>query len=505
MSDTASAPYAPGAIIGGKYRLIRPLESGGMGTVWIAHHSDLDSTLAIKLVREGLQTTELADRLLREAQLVAKLDHPAIVRVHDCGWTEQGDPFIAMELLHGECLADEIHRVGRLSPARALQLLLPVADALHVAHEAGIVHRDLKPENIFVAKLSSGRVQPKVLDFGIARIDAPSSQRVTTTGMLLGSPAHMSPEQARGRNDVDRRADVWAFCVVLYEALTGRPPFRGENYNATLRSIIEEEPVPTSDLAAGDAILWSIIERGLAKDTSWRWSSMRELGAALAQWLVNNGVTEDATHSSLRAGWLSPAADDARFSAPPVAVPTSDAPSSRPSALSPAPIDATHGRASAPTLGSRALTTGGHGAVSITRASKRGPVRWTLAALIAIGALGAALSWWATARRAQLPKAAATPPASANPSPAQPPASAPEPIDRTSTVEPTPVQKTPNPPATSRPTAGPPPDQARDRKRDVTPKKAPPPPPRRAAPARPRTNSPEPAETEKPRFRPRTL
>src|SRR6185295_933081 len=193
--------------------------------------------VAIKLIRAGRADPELASRMAREAQVTATLGHPAIVRVFDFGTTERGDPFLVMELAHGETLASLIRREQRVEPKQALRLILPIIDGLRCAHERGIVHRDTKPENVFVARDALGRVQPKLLDFGIAKLDnQPNVTRLTQVGEVLGSPEFMSPEQARGVGTVDLRTDIWALCVLIYEMLTGTVPFKVTNYNALMQA-----------------------------------------------------------------------------------------------------------------------------------------------------------------------------------------------------------------------------------------------------------------------------
>ncbi|MFO0568424.1 MAG: serine/threonine-protein kinase [Polyangiaceae bacterium] len=293
--------YRAGDQIGGKYELVRKLETGGMGSVWAAKNQDLDVHVAVKLLRPELAETHAAERLLAEARMLARLQHPAIVRVHDCGRTPHGDPFVVMELLDGESLADFIDRRGRIPATEAVSLLLPILDGVRAAHELGIVHRDIKPENIFLAK-GSGRTQPKLLDFGIALAEAVGVRR-TTHGAILGSPVYMSPEQARGAQ-VDASTDLWALAVVLFELITFALPFQGDNYNAVLRSIIEDECPSLTAHAAGDQLLAAIVERALDKQRTRRFANAKELGGALAEWLLAQGVTEDVSHVSLRASWL---------------------------------------------------------------------------------------------------------------------------------------------------------------------------------------------------------
>ncbi len=300
--------YQPGEVIAGKYRLIRILGEGGMGAVWEAINIGLDAPVAIKLIRSELEEVSARERLMTEARAAARLGHPAIVRVFDVGETEGREPFIVMELLQGESLGDMIEQKGRIPAVFAVQTLLPIADALAVAHSKRVVHRDIKPDNVFLAIEAERQVQPKLLDFGVVKVEQHDFgfSKLTQLGTLLGSPDYMSPEQARGEEDVDFRADIWAFSIVLYEALSGQTPFQGSNYNALLRSIVEDDPVPLLHHAAGDRELWEIIERGLQKDREQRWRSMFDLGQALADWLLRQGIEQDVSGAWLESKWLSP-------------------------------------------------------------------------------------------------------------------------------------------------------------------------------------------------------
>jgi serine/threonine-protein kinase len=302
--DQAAPRYRAGVLLSGKYRLEALLGEGGMGSVWQATNTLLDLLVAIKLIRADLDHGALRARLRLEARSAAKLGHPAIVRVYDVGESELGDPFIVMEHLRGETLG-QLLSAGPLPAIRAVQLLLPIIDALAVAHGRGIVHRDLKPDNLMIA-LEEQQVRPKILDFGIAKLtDSGHSQhKLTDIGAVVGSPEYMSPEQARGQDDVDAGTDIWSMCVVLYETLTGSPPFTASNYNALLRSIVEDVPKPLSGHAPGTSELWAILERGLHKDRARRYTKISELGQALAAWLAARGVTEDACGSSLDCKWF---------------------------------------------------------------------------------------------------------------------------------------------------------------------------------------------------------
>jgi len=290
-----------GCVLAGKYRLEMLLGEGGMACVWSAYHLELELPVAIKLLRAGSKSERLAKRLRLEARAAARLVHPSIVRVFDVAVTDGGDPFIVMELLTGESLAEVIAR-ERLSGVRAVQLLLPIADALAVAHAKGIVHRDLKPDNVFLSK-DAQELQPKLLDFGIAKLEHAARIKLTDKGTVLGSPNYMSPEQVRG-DDVDYRSDVWSFCVVLYKAVAGMVPFKGESTRATMHAILESEPAPPPACANVDAELLRLILWGLSKDPARRPRCMRELGAQLAQWLLTQGVSEDACGAPLAMRWL---------------------------------------------------------------------------------------------------------------------------------------------------------------------------------------------------------
>lgn len=299
----ASPALAAGSVIEGKYRLDKIIGEGGMGSVWQALNLQLDIPVAVKLLRAGPDIASLSERMKLEARSAARLVHPAIVRVFDIDTAANGDPFIVMELLKGESLADLLDR-GRLSTVHAVQTLLPICEALALAHAKGIVHRDLKPQNVFMSE-ESERLQPKLLDFGIAKLVDASlpAGSITDTGIMLGSPDYMSPEQARGQTDLDHRTDIWSFCVVLYEAVTGITPFQGVNYNALMRAIIDEPALPIPSDISIEPRLYEIILRGLSKDRELRPGSIQALGRELAQWLKSCGVHEDVTGGTLETKW----------------------------------------------------------------------------------------------------------------------------------------------------------------------------------------------------------
>jgi serine/threonine protein kinase len=295
--------YAAGELVSDKYRLETPLGFGSMGMLWRARNDALDAPVALKLIRKDARWSLLAERLLREARVMASLRHSAIVRVFDYGMTTRGDPFIVMELLQGESLREMLDRETALSAVEAVRLLLPVLDGLDCAHARGVVHRDLKPDNIFVSRDDRGRIQPKLLDFGIAKLKHASS-RLTTGGVVLGSPAYMAPEQAEGAQEIDARVDVWAAAVMLYEMISDHPPWDANNTPALLRAIVHDDAPSIAGLGGVDAHLWSILEMGLAKKRDSRWGSCRDFGWALAGWLTSHSVVDDVSGSSLVNTWL---------------------------------------------------------------------------------------------------------------------------------------------------------------------------------------------------------
>jgi eukaryotic-like serine/threonine-protein kinase len=391
-----------GSVIDGKYRLERVLGEGGMGSVWCAHHLQLDLPVAIKLLRSGPDNVTLSERLKLEARASAQLVHPAIVRVFDVDTSEHGEPFIVMELLGGENLADLLDR-GRLSCVSAVQLLLPIAEALALAHAKGIVHRDLKPPNVFLAQ-EGERMQPKLLDFGIAKLTSPQhSGSLTDTGVSVGSPDYMSPEQARGSRDIDHRADIWSFSVVLYEAVTGSTPFEGDNYNALMRAIVEDEPAPLPIDDNLDQGLADLISWGLAKDRSQRPGSIQELGRELARWLIDRGVTEDVCGSPLGPKWITRVAQKS------VPVIQLDAPEP----AKPAPVVRTGTLVSA--RNSNSVVREPRQEPRSKRLAFRRPLGWVLAA--AALAVGGGLAW-GLAGRASLEGRGVSGPVVGSPSPA---------------------------------------------------------------------------------------
>jgi serine/threonine-protein kinase len=269
-----------GQVIAGKYAIRRLLATGGMGTVYEAENTWTRRRVALKVMHaEYAANEEAVQRFMREAQAATQIAHPNIVDVLDMGQEPgSGALYIVQEFLTGIDLRDHLNERGSMSPAEAFEIMLPVMEALALAHERGIVHRDVKPENIFLARGAGDEVVPKVLDFGIAKVSTAEadSLSMTRTGVAMGTPFYMSPEQARGDSSIDGRTDVWSVGAVLYEMLAGRCPFVAPNYNLLITKIITERP-PRIELFAPavPAAISDLVHRALEPDRAQRFATMR--------------------------------------------------------------------------------------------------------------------------------------------------------------------------------------------------------------------------------------
>ena len=273
---------AVGKTLDGKYRIDGFLKRGGMGAVYRGTHLMLNKPVAIKLIKpELVSSSEVVQRFLREARAAAHLSHPHIVTVHDLGQTPDGMLYIVMELVPGSSLKELIQAEGAWEAKRVVRLVKAIASALGVAHRNNVVHRDLKPQNIMVTRDSDGNEIPKLLDFGIAKTLEPTSPALTSTGMVLGTPHYMSTEQAKGA-PADRRSDLYALGVILYEMLVGSVPFDDASIPQILIKHLTEMPPPPSSVNPGiPTELEAIVLRLLEKDPDRRYQSAEELIQAL--------------------------------------------------------------------------------------------------------------------------------------------------------------------------------------------------------------------------------
>jgi serine/threonine-protein kinase len=276
--------WSSGYLLDGKYRIEHLLGEGGMGRVYSAHHLALDQPVAIKCLHDDAASDgALRQRFLREARAAAALTSPHVAKATDVAEEQAtGTPYIVMELLRGRDLDQERTQAAGIVPVRQLlEWTVQVCAALAEAHEKGIVHRDIKPSNIFIAETHAGRIA-KVLDFGIAKTNnIIPGITVSSNAQLCGTPHYLSPEQVRG-SGVDHRTDIWALSVVLYELLSGRPPFDGGSITALAVAIVNDRPTPLQTLRPDlPYALCELVSRGLEKDANIRIASMGEFAAAL--------------------------------------------------------------------------------------------------------------------------------------------------------------------------------------------------------------------------------
>jgi eukaryotic-like serine/threonine-protein kinase len=311
-----------GELVGGKYRIVRLLASGGMGVVYEAHHTVVRRRFAIKFLRRDLaERREILTRFQREAEAAGALENENVTAAVDFGIAEDGTPYILMEYLVGESLAALLEREGRLPVSRATDLLIQACTGIAAAHAAGIVHRDLKPHNLFVCQRNDGTDLLKVLDFGVAKLQvAEDAIAATRTGMVLGTAAYMSPEQARGDKLVDGKTDVYALGAILYEMLSLKRPHPGDSQNAILHHIATQPAVPLESVQPDlPPALVELVGRTLALNQAERPATVGALGEGLVPFArreVFAAREESApTRGELSSTLLAPGAGDAPSSA----------------------------------------------------------------------------------------------------------------------------------------------------------------------------------------------
>ena len=262
-------------VLGGTYKITKKIGEGGMGIVYQAEHVRLPKSFAVKVLSAAVAPeSELYHRFRREAEICSRLKHEHIVDVVDFNLTEDGRPYLVMELLEGEDLATRLDLAGRLPIEKVIDILGQVTSALTEAHEQGVVHRDLKPQNIFLCQRRHQDDYVKLVDFGISKIQGAGSV-LTATGAFVGTPVYMSPEQTgAGGAKVDHRTDIYALGVITYQLLTGRLPFEGENFAQLVLSIISK-PAPSLTAVAPDLppAVDAVIQRALAKDPAARFQT----------------------------------------------------------------------------------------------------------------------------------------------------------------------------------------------------------------------------------------
>lgn len=341
-----------GAIVGGKYRLTRLLGSGGMGAVYEARNIHLGKTVAIKVLKPELSDDEnTAARFIHEARASAAIGHPNIVDVYDIIFdiesTDSG-LLIVMEHLDGQSLAELLDQQGPLDVGHAAYITCQLLSALDAAHDGGLVHRDIKPENLYLVE--TGQIMPgvRLLDFGISKLvgDGSPVDRLTTSGIVLGTPYFMAPEQASGWTNLDHRIDLWSAGVLLYECTTGQLPFDGPNYNAVIAAILSDGVVPPSVKDENlPAEIDDVVLRALEKDRERRYDDATEMLEALLPFVPERardlipGVSGEfsatidlstaASTAPIRGQSTTPARERRRMSETPTLVSTRTIPRSR--------------------------------------------------------------------------------------------------------------------------------------------------------------------------------
>lgn len=297
LEDAREQDPLIGAILAGTYHIIRLIGEGGMGRVYEAQHTRLSNRrLAIKLLHDDMaRQPEILARFEREAESASTIAHPNVVEVLDINRLEDGRPYIVCEYLQGEELGTLLERVGTLPVETAVRIVRQICRALMAAHERGIVHRDVKPENVFlVGDARAPRV--KVIDFGISKQNDDSA-KLTRTGMVMGTPAYMAPEQARGEH-VDHRADIYAVGGILYRAVTGKKPYDGEDGAQVLTLVLTEEPKrPRTVSTDVPEALELVIQHAMARTPQERHATMAELEAELAELDPGSGSVDGSLPS----------------------------------------------------------------------------------------------------------------------------------------------------------------------------------------------------------------
>jgi serine/threonine protein kinase len=289
-SSTREAVVKTGDIVEGRYRIIRTLGEGGMGTVFLAEHALIKRRVAIKILHPELATdANVIERFMNEARAAGTLGHPNIVESTDMGFTHHHVPYIVFEYLEGALLTDEIYRLGGLPVRRTVRIASQIASALHAAHNAGVVHRDLKSDNVFLTDKDDAFDHVKVLDFGISRFLMLDDKQ---KGMVMGTPEFMAPEQITDPENVDRRADIYALGVILYEMLTARRPFASEDDpRQLLHRIVHEEPPPLMRPEVPHGLAETILGKMLAKNPDDRYQTMSDVEAALESFITRSDGT----------------------------------------------------------------------------------------------------------------------------------------------------------------------------------------------------------------------
>ena len=389
MTDAA---LVPGQVLAGKFRVERVLGKGGMGMVVAARHVHLDERVAIKVLLPEMVNGDIVARFVREAKAAVRIRSEHVAKVSDVGSLDDGAPYMVMEYLEGQDLSQVLESRRSLTVDEVVEYVLQACAALAEAHAYGIVHRDLKPANLFLTHRVDGSPCVKVLDFGVSKLLTRTEEvALTKTGGMLGSPLYMSPEQLTNSKQVDARSDLWALGVIMYELLSGSPPFSGEELPIVIVNILQGELRPLYDCVLPDG-LEAVVMRCLARDRDQRYQSVLELAEALAPFASERGLRPLAAIRAVSGV------------APSVAT-------SRPSMQAPTPAPAM--RTTAPSVSAAASTT------APSRAKSGGVPLWL--APVGLGVLLAVALGVAFVVRSLGPQAAASATPSVEPPKPEPP------------------------------------------------------------------------------------
>jgi len=296
-SATAEHTNLVGSVIAERYHVLRKLGEGGMGQVYLAEHVKMGRQSAVKVMHPGMvHDANTIARFNREAANASRIDHPNVAGIYDFGETPEGLVYLAMQYIEGETLTQVVQASGALAPARAGEIARQAAEGLHAAHGLGIVHRDLKPDNIMVTKDRDGIDCVKVVDFGIAKAGGRDAQKVTKTGIVVGTPEYMSPEQLSGE-DVDGRSDQYSLALVAFNMLTGELPFPAESTQTAMVMRLTEKPWTLAQMkpeVAWPPAVQAVMAKALDRHASERYATTREFGRALHVAIAEMAVPEPA-------------------------------------------------------------------------------------------------------------------------------------------------------------------------------------------------------------------
>ncbi len=279
-----------GSIVAERYHILKKLGEGGMGTVYLAEHVKMGRKAALKVMNPGMNSDpDAIARFNREAANASRLNHPNVCGIYDFGETPEGLIYLAMEFIEGESLTSLIEKNGFLPAPRAASIIHQAADALAVAHDYGIVHRDLKPDNIMIAKGRDGSDMVKVVDFGIAKASSSDAQKVTKTGLVVGTPEYMSPEQLAG-DKLDGRSDIYSLGLVAFNCLTGQLPFQSNSAQEAMIMRLTDQPKTLAEMKPDidwPPELQAVMDKVLARDADERYQKSAEFGRDIAKAVEN--------------------------------------------------------------------------------------------------------------------------------------------------------------------------------------------------------------------------